>query len=429
MEKKNSSISIISVICVLTLIILTIFPGCSLVGQTKEGGNAAPVVDSQGNQLCCPYCKSTAITDNGDGKYSCDICQKTWSFDLSTGQIDVVDNSGSVIDTLDPNTGYVSTGGSSSSGGSYFQSGGNSSSGGSSYVPSGGSTGGSSSTGGSTGGSSSSGGSSPTSTKFDYKQFVSDLNASLKRFSDSIHFVYDAATDSWTVVNDKNEDTGLFGFKYSTKDKVFYTAENAWQRNFGYMETYDNFSGAMAISYDTIRVKFNYDNKEWMMQFWKGQYGLVLIGAELGTYNRKENATESSYYDCVTDEEKLNMSMKVLRLNPTTNKFDVLFTRTPSKTWWLTGFTPGTLNAGAYVANEDATKKVQVVSTIDFDTPEQAQAFIGGLKTTTTILHNSPRRTRAINFVEVKPSEFDASALTSKYALDENGKTVYVSWR
>ena len=39
-----------------------------------------------------------------------------------------------------------------------------------------------------------------------------------------------------------------------------------------------------------------------MIQFWKGQYGLVLIGAEVGLYNRKENATASSYYDCVTDE-------------------------------------------------------------------------------------------------------------------------------
>lgn len=423
MEKKNSSIRIISVICVLTLIILTIFPGCNLVGQTKEGGDTTPVVDDQGNELCCPLCKATDITDNGDGKYTCNICNHTWGFDQSTGQIDVVDNDGNVVDTLDPSAGYVSTGGSSSSGGSNSNSTVDNS-----YFPT---YDNNYSSGGNTTGGNTSGGSSSTSstTRFDYKQFVSDLNASIKRFGESVKFVYDEETESWTVVNADGKDTGLFGFKYSTKDKVFYTAENAWQRNFGYMETYDNFSGAIAISYDTIRVKFNYDSKEWMMQFWKGQYGLVLVGAELGTYNRKENATESSYYDCVTDEEKLNMSMKVLRLDPTTNIFVQLFERSPSKTWWLTGFTPGTLNAGAYVANEDATKKVQVVSTIDFDTPEQAQAFIGGLKTTTTILHNSPRRTRAINFVEVKPEEFDASTLTSKYALDGNGKTVYVSWR
>lgn len=410
MENKRNSIRVISVICTLSLIILTLFPGCSLVGQTREGGNVTPVVDDQGNELCCPYCKSTDITQNADGTYTCNICNQIWGFDQSTGQIDVVDLAGNIIDTLDPSAGYVSTGGSSSSGDNYFQD----------YNNNGGSTGGNT-----TGGSSS----TTAATKFDYKQFVSDLNASLKRFGESVHFVYDEETDSWTVVNDKGEDTGLFGFKYSTKDKVFYTAEDAWQRNFGYSEIYDSSSGAIAISYDTIRVKFNYEDKEWMMQFWKGQYGLVLIGAELGTYNRPMNSTDSTFYNCVTDEEKLNMSMKVLRLDPNTNKVVQLFERSPSKTWWLTGFTPGTLNAGAYVANEDATKKVQVVSTIDFDTPEQAQAFIGGLKTTTTIYHNALSRTRAINFVEVKPDEFDASTLTSKYALDENGKTVYVSWR
>ena len=242
--------------------------------------------------------------------------------------------------------------------------------------------------------------------------------------------IYDEETDTITVKSKDGRDTGLFGFKYSMTDKVFYTAEDAWQRNFGFEETYDNFAGAGAISYDTIRVKFNYQGNEWMIQFWKGQYGLVLIGAEVGLYNRKENATASSYYDFVTDEEKLNMSMKVYRQNAENqNKYDLLFKRSPSKTWWLTGFTPGTLSAGSYVVSEDATKKLMVQVTFNFDTPEQAQAFIGGLENTTTIHHNSPKRTRSVKFTQVSAAEFESSAKTSKYALDENGKTVYVSWR
>ena len=289
------------------------------------------------------------------------------------------------------------------------------------------------SNGGSSNGNSLNGGSNTVTTTKNsvyYNKLVQDIMASAGRFADSVEVIYDEETDSIAVKNKNSDDTGLYGFKYSMQDQVFYTAEDTWQRNFGYEETYDNFAGAGAISYDTIRVKFNYQGNEWMIQFWKGQYGFVLIGAEIGLYNRKENATASSYYDCVTDEEKLNMSMKVYRQNADNqNKYDLLFKRTPSKTWWLTGFTPGTLSAGSYVVSEDATKKLMVQVTFNFDTLEQAQAFIGGLENTTTILHNSPKRTRSVKFTRVSAAEFETSTKTSKYALDENGKTVYVSWR
>ena len=428
MENKGKSLRIISIICVLTLIVLTILPGCNFIGQTKKNdGAVAPVVDDMGNQLCCPICQSTDITDDGNGTYTCNACGNQWKYDQTANQIDVIDDSGNTIQTMDVNAGYVSGG---SSGGSSFggSSSSGSSSGGSSYIPggNGGSNGGNSS-GGSNGGSN-----IVTTTKksIDYKKLAQDIKASMKNFSEAIDIYYDPVTGDITTKNPEGEDRGLLGFKYNTKDQVFITAEDAWQRNFGYEETYDNFAGAGAISYDTIRVKFNYQGDEWMIQFWKGQYGFVLIGAEIGLYNRKENATASSYYDCVTDEEKLNMSMKVYRQNADNqNNYDLLFKRTPSKTWWLTGFTPGTLSAGRYVVNDDDTKKLMVQATINFDTPEQAQAFIGGLENTTTILHNSPKRTRSVKFTRVSAAEFKKSTKTSKYALDKNGKTVYVSWR
>ena len=427
MENKGKSLRIISIICVLTLVVLTILPGCNFIGQTKKNdGAVAPVVDDMGNQLCCPICQSTDITDDGNGTYTCNACGNQWKYDQTANQIDVIDESGNTIQTMDVNAGYVSggsSGGSSSGSFNYGGSSGSSSSGGNGT---GGSTGGSNS-GGSNGGSN-----IVTTTKksIDYKKLAQDIKASMKNFSEAIDIYYDPVTGDITTKNPEGEDRGLFGFKYNTKDQVFITAEDAWQRNFGYEETYDNFAGAGAISYDTIRVKFNYQGNEWMVQFWKGQYGLVLIGAEVGLYNRKENATASSYYDCVTDEEKLNMSMKVYRQNAENqNKYDLLFKRSPSKTWWLTGFTPGTLSAGSYVVSEDATKKLMVQVTFNFDTPEQAQAFIGGLENTTTIHHNSPKRTRSVKFTQASAAEFAPSAKTSKYALDENGKTVYVSWR
>ena len=417
MENKGRKTRLISIICVLTLIILTILPGCNFIGQTKKNDGAAdPVIDQMGNQLCCPVCQSTNIKDNGDGTYKCNDCGKEWKYDQTVNQIDVIDQNGNTIGTLDTNAGYVNGG--SNSGGSYTPS-----NGGGSYTPSNG------------GGSNNNGGNNssttkPSSTKFDYKKFAQDLNASLKRFSESVKFVYDPDTDSWTVVSKDGKDTGLFGFKYSMKDQVFYTAEDAWQRNFGFEETYDNVSGAGAISYDTMRVKFNYNNKEWMMQYWKGQYGFVLIGAELGLYNREPGATNSTYYDCVTDAEKLNMSVKVYRQDTEDqNKYNLLFHRSPTTTWWLTGFTPGTLSAGSYVVNPDQTAKLKAEYVINFQTPEQAKAFVGGLENTTTIEHNSPKRSRSIKFTGLSLAEYEASSKSAKYAVSENGLTVYMSWR
>lgn len=423
MENKGKSLRIISIICVLTLVVLTILPGCNFIGQTKKNdGAVAPVVDDMGNQLCCPICQSTDITDDGNGTYTCNACGNQWKYDQTANQIDVIDESGNTIQTMDVNAGYVSGGssGGSSSGGSSSNSTNNSNS----------SNSNSSNNSSSNSNSNNSGSNSSSSEKKSLAQTLVELNESLKRFSDSVEFVYDPLTNSITVKTKDGRDTGFFGFKYSMTDQVFYTAEDAWQRNFGFEETYDNVAGVGAISYDTIRVKFNYQGKEWMVQFWKGQYGFVLIGAEVGLYNRDENSTNSSYYDCVTDEEKLNMSMKVYRQNADNqNKYDLLFKRSPSKTWWLTGFTPGTLSAGSYVVNEDATKRLMVQVTFNFDTPEQAQAFIGGLENTTTIHHNTPKRTRSVKFTQVSAAEFESSAKTAKYALDENGKTVYMSWR
>lgn len=416
MENKGRKTRLISIICVLTLIILTILPGCNFIGQSKKDDvTNAPVVDQMGNQLCCPVCQSTNIKDNGDGTYTCNDCGKEWKYDQTVNQIDVIDQNGNTIGTLDTNAGYVNGGsniGGSTNSGSYTPSNnGNSNSGNNSHNNNNSTT-------------------KPSTSKFDYQKFAQDLNASLKRFSESVKFVYDKDSDSWTVVGPDGKDTGLFGFKYSMTDKVFYTAEDAWQRNFGFEETYDNVAGAGAISYDTMRVKFNYNNKEWMMQYWKGQYGFVLIGAELGLYNRDPGSTNSTYYNVVTDAEKLNMSVKVYRRDPDDqNKYNLLFQRSPSTTWWLTGFTPGTLSAGSYVVPADETAKLRAEYVINFQTAEQAQAFVNGLKNTTTIEHNAPKKIRDIKFTGLSVAEYEKSTKSAKYAVAENGKTVYMSWR
>lgn len=133
------------------------------------------------------------------------------------------------------------------------------------------------------------------------------------------------------------KEVGILGFMWDDTDKVFYSAHDAWQRNFGYNKYYDIISQFVVIYFDTVRIKFNYAGKDWMIQLWKGQYGLVLIGAEVGVYYKSETETVE-HYVCVDDNNLCSMGYTCYSYD------DVLFTRTYQDSWWLTGFVPGKLD-------------------------------------------------------------------------------------
>ncbi len=130
---------------------------------------------------------------------------------------------------------------------------------------------------------------------------------------------------------------GFLGYKYDADGDVYFTDKDPWQRNFGFNELYDVGASFIVFYYDTIRCKFNYANKDWMIQFWKGQYGFVFIGAEIGVYN-KPVSRKVEHYDCVSDEDSLQMSMTCYR------KGKEIFSRKYATYWWCTGFVPGKLD-------------------------------------------------------------------------------------
>ena len=84
------------------------------------------------------------------------------------------------------------------------------------------------------------------------------------------------------------------------------------------------------FNYNTRRFKFEYDGLEWMIQIWKGNY-IITNGAEVGLYNR-EASKWGTFYNCVTDEEMLDMSMQVCAGDK------VLVNKPLQKHWWINGF-------------------------------------------------------------------------------------------
>ena len=126
------------------------------------------------------------------------------------------------------------------------------------------------------------------------------------------------------------------GFNCSMYDLIVYATVDAWMRDFGFCVWYDlvcYISPNWMWQYTTCRFRFNYGDKEWMIQIWKGTY-LFTNGGEIGLYNRDKRKV-GTYYDCASDEEMLVMSMTILHGE------DEILSLPAARHWWINGFKMG----------------------------------------------------------------------------------------
>ena len=138
-------------------------------------------------------------------------------------------------------------------------------------------------------------------------------------------------TETSTIYGVDNNGFLGIGFNFDYEELLVYTMVNVWMRDFGFTVLYDIFCYTTPFFfYNTRRIKFDYEGKEWMIQIWKGNY-LVSNGAEVGIYNR-EPGSVGTYYDCVDDSGMMNMSMKLYHGD------ELIFERPEELHWWLTGF-------------------------------------------------------------------------------------------
>src|SRR5690242_20482520 len=89
----------------------------------------------------------------------------------------------------------------------------------------------------------------------------------------------------WTPTSVLAQAVYLAGFLYDPDQDIIYSRMDALQRNFGYAFGYDAAALAMNAVIDCEPVFFDYDGKHWMIELWKGQYGLE-TGCEIGVYTR-----------------------------------------------------------------------------------------------------------------------------------------------
>ncbi len=151
----------------------------------------------------------------------------------------------------------------------------------------------------------------------------------------------------------------------------------AAQRKFGFNKGYD--IGAQFVNFylSTIRIYFTYDNKDWLIELWKGEYAMATVGCEVGYYYREHNqnaldilGAENLLYKSVEDDDAMYTSMKLWQYEKSTDetpKQKINYTR--RNCWWAADFETGVLEN-----HRDQTTLV-MVATIEFPTAKMRDLF------------------------------------------------------
>ncbi|MCH1981700.1 DUF4474 domain-containing protein [Ruminococcus sp. OA3] len=137
---------------------------------------------------------------------------------------------------------------------------------------------------------------------------------------------------------DLNADLEEAGFAYEMNGDYFYSLMNCWQREVGYCRLYDEAAPLFNMIMDCEPVTFSYGGKRWLIELWKGQYGIT-TGGEIGVYNTEredieDNKFKGTFYENIGDDERLGLSF-VLKKN------GKAILRRKDLHWWLTGFKLG----------------------------------------------------------------------------------------
>ena len=173
------------------------------------------------------------------------------------------------------------------------------------------------------------------------------------------------------------ENRQVLSYMYSYVDDYYYTNDKkCWQYNFGFGKIYDFVSPYILLEYDYIRVFFTYEDKDWMLQMWKGQYGMIFYGGEIGIYNRphsEKGVGVWTMFACPAEEDWLQMEMTLWHeeLDGTWTRE---FTREYDYYWWCTGFKNG------HVRQEEPADELRLTGRITFKDEEMAQLVAGGLE-------------------------------------------------
>lgn len=151
------------------------------------------------------------------------------------------------------------------------------------------------------------------------------------------------------------------------------TDPNCTQRKFGYNALYDAGAKLIDFSIETAKFDFTYDNKEYRIQLWKGQYisgDIGTVGGEVGIYTRPVGSTSAiGHYNCAAESDWLMMELTVMWDEFDNGEYLPQLTRKYAIHWWETGYVDGQLK------NRRDSSPLRLLNRITFKDETQASLF------------------------------------------------------
>lgn len=138
-----------------------------------------------------------------------------------------------------------------------------------------------------------------------------------------------------------NELTEPLGYQYIPCQDIFISTLDAWQREFGYTRKFDCLAPCFNMIFDSEPVYFDYDGRTWLIELWKGQYG-INTGAEMGIYCADRivppEKRKNEYFHTIPDDQLPLFFMNLYRtdLGDATTIANVSMAH-----WWLAAFRMG----------------------------------------------------------------------------------------
>lgn len=148
------------------------------------------------------------------------------------------------------------------------------------------------------------------------------------------------------------------GFVYDPGQDIIVSRPDAYQRHAGYNWLYDVASPTLHMIIDCEPFYFEYGGHAWLIELWKGQYGIE-AGGEIGLYrdrsplDQRRTLPRTRHYDCPPSDFGLPTMSFTLHLR---GRDQPLMRRGPERHWWLTGFRWGQFAAHSH----DLTMKLEL---------------------------------------------------------------------
>jgi len=236
---------------------------------------------------------------------------------------------------------------------------------------------------------------------FTHKPTNDVKSASYDYYDSKKNLIFNKKSSSMKVAQ-LNKDLEPFGFAYYPKQDIFYSVMDGWQRDCGYCELYDEAAAALCMIIDCEPIRFEYDGKKWLLEFWKGQYGMT-TGCEIGVYTTTgpnlniPEVFDGTFYYSADNADHLNLAFSLRKHG------SLLFTRSELH-WWLTGFKLGEFSDPS---------ELEMSIELTLKDSEMCKAFINGMLKAGYSTHDLLIKNTTVQFILDKPHSPQPASRTS----------------